>query len=48
MLVEKTQYPLTLGMKPLTLVPYCARLIDKELLEKSHLNTIAEYYKRIA
>jgi len=48
MLVQKTQYPLVLGMRPLTLVPYCSMLIDKGLLERSHLDTIADYYKKIS
>ena len=36
-----------LKFKSLTLVPYCSKLIDRSLLDKSHENTIKQYYSKI-
>ena len=33
-----------LCFRPLTLVPYCSRLIQKDLLEKAHQTTVSSYY----
>jgi Xaa-Pro aminopeptidase len=33
-----------LCFRPLTLVPYCSRLIQKDLLEKAHQTTVSTYY----
>ena len=49
MLIEKfkNSKEQLLSMRPLTLVPYCSKLIVKDLLEKSHKRAIQDYYKRI-
>lgn len=36
-----------LKFKCLTLIPYCSLLIKEDMLEKRHLNSITDYYKRI-
>jgi hypothetical protein len=36
-----------LKFKPLTLVPYCSRLIEDTMLEKRHKKVINDYYLRI-
>ena len=36
-----------LGFENMTFVPYCKELIDKDLLEESHLQKIKAYYEQI-
>jgi C-terminal region of peptidase_M24 len=36
-----------LRFKPLTLVPYCSKLIHKDMLNRTHINAIEAYYRRI-
>lgn len=36
-----------LGFENLTLVPYCKQLIEKDMLERSHVKLINNYYKKI-